>query len=148
VIEHQPIYFWPRNGTGTYSEDTLDYEVVERLKRGFIARCERGGKLGGRVLLCVQESLAGEGKAAEEPHQALGRGPLLLLKLVLDKRLERGRLSLVRCISSTDFLVETIRIERGQSQKVTNCNVALEVGDDGAEGGGAEEIWEYMRASH
>ena len=50
------------------------------------------------------EGLAREREPAEEPHEALGSGALLLALLVHNKQFERGGLGGVGIVTSTDFL--------------------------------------------
>ena len=71
-------------GVLTDREDALDDEVVVLLERRVIRLRERGGELG--ILVCLRDlqRLAREREAAQEPHEALGRGALLLALLLLD----------------------------------------------------------------
>ena len=91
-------------GVLTDREDALDDEVVELLERGLVGLGERARELFGGVRLGGLERLAGEGETAEEPHEALSRGALLLALLVLDELLERRRLVRRRLVASSDFL--------------------------------------------
>ena len=71
----------------THGEDTLDDKVMELLEGALVRFGERSGELLGGVGLCGLKGLAGEGEAAQEPHEALGRGALLLTLLVYNEEL-------------------------------------------------------------
>lgn len=79
------------------------------LERVLVALGEGGRELLRLVALRVLEGLAGEGEAAEEPHQALGRDALLLALLVLDELLEGAGLSWVCVVAGAHFLREKSR---------------------------------------
>ena len=103
----------------TYGEDALDDEVVELLEGGLVRLGERGGELLGGVGLRGLQGLAGEGEPAEEPHEALGRGALLLGLLVLDEQLERRRRRGPRVIPGAHFLRAERRRGKGRAQPGT-----------------------------
>ena len=91
-------------GALTDREDALDDEVVELFERCLVRARERGGELLARVCLRGEESLASEGEAAEEPHQALCRNALLLALLIFDELLEGAGLGGVRVVAGAHFL--------------------------------------------
>ena len=88
----------------TDGEDALDDEVVELLERGFVRLCEGGRELLGRIRLRGLEGFAGEGEAAQEPHQTLGSRTLLLALLAHNEELEGGALLGVGLIPGANFL--------------------------------------------
>ena len=110
----------------THREDALDHEVVEFLERRLVRLAERCRKLGGLVLLGDLERLAGELQAAQEPHQTLGRRPLLLALFVLHELLERARQCGGRVVACADFLCGAYQIgDHSQSSWVRRRTAML-----------------------
>ena len=88
----------------TDGEDALDDEVVELLESRFVCFCESRRELLGRIRLRCLEGFAGEGEAAQEPHQTLGGRALLLALLAHNEELEGGALLGVGLIPGANFL--------------------------------------------
>ena len=129
-------------GGNTYREDTLDDKVVVLLERVLVALGEGGRELLRLVALRVLKGLAGEGEAAEEPHQALGRNALLLSLLVLDELFKRCRLGWSSIVSGFDFL-QPDRVScwaQSTKNRAAYSNVALEIGDNWSKSSGSKKI--------
>ena len=87
-----------------HSKYALDHKVVIFLQRHFVRLAESHRELFRLVGLCVLQCFAGEGKTAQQPHQALSSGALLFPLLVLYELLKRGRQRRVCIVAGANFL--------------------------------------------